>query len=101
MIDGDLLSHGARKSPPIMRLPPVAVQDLGGWLDRLKNEWLSVLLTEQSAVFALRHADRGYILEKRQVRAEGPASSEGTELHEFLGVGREAGPEDPASGQAR
>jgi branched-chain amino acid transport system ATP-binding protein len=88
---------------PTEGLSPVAVQDLGGWLDRLKNEGLSVLLTEQSAVFALRHADRGYILEKGQVRAEGPASqlSEGTELHEFLGVGQEAGHEGPANEEAR
>jgi branched-chain amino acid transport system ATP-binding protein len=74
---------------PTEGLSPVMVNQLGGWLERLRVVGLSVLLTEQSAVFALRHADRGYILEKGQVRAEGTAQQlrEGTELHEFLGVG--------------
>jgi branched-chain amino acid transport system ATP-binding protein len=81
---------------PTEGLSPLAVRDLGGWLDRLLQERMSVLLTEQSAVFALRHADRGYILEKGQVRAEGPAGRlrEGPELHEFLGVGRDPGTEE-------
>jgi branched-chain amino acid transport system ATP-binding protein len=81
---------------PTEGLSPLAVRDLGGWLDRLREERMSVLLTEQSAVFALRHADRGYILEKGQVRAEGPAGRlrEGTELHEFLGVGQASGNEE-------
>lgn len=87
---------------PTEGLSPVAVQELGGWLETLKNEGLSVLLTEQSAVFALRHADRGYILEKGQVRAEGPARRlrEGTELREFLGVGRDPGNGTEGNGQA-
>jgi branched-chain amino acid transport system ATP-binding protein len=80
---------------PTEGLSPVMMAELGGWLERLRDEGLSVLLTEQSAVFALRHADRGYILEKGQVRAEGTAGqlSGGPELHEFLGVGQDAGEE--------
>jgi len=52
------------------------------------------VLTEQSAVFALRHADRGYILQKGQVRAEGSAARlrAGPELQEFLGVGEKTTP---------
>jgi branched-chain amino acid transport system ATP-binding protein len=88
---------------PTEGLSPVAVRDLGGWLETLRDEGLSVLLTEQSAVFALRHADRGYILEKGQVRAQGPASqlSAGTELHEFLGVGQGPGNRTAGSGEAQ
>jgi branched-chain amino acid transport system ATP-binding protein len=79
---------------PTEGLSPVMVHQLGGWLERLRAEGLSVLLAEQSAMFALRHADRGYILEKGQVRAEGTARQlrEGRELHEFLGVGPARGP---------
>ena len=78
---------------PTEGLSPVMVDALGGWLERLREARLSILLTEQSAVFALRHADRGYILEKGKVRAEGTAQRlrEGTELHDFLGVGRNGG----------
>jgi branched-chain amino acid transport system ATP-binding protein len=84
---------------PTEGLSPLVVQELGGWLEVLKAAGVSLLLTEQSAVFALRHADRGYILEKGQVRAQGTARQlrEGTELHEFLGVGRD---DDPAAGGA-
>lgn len=87
---------------PTEGLSPVMVSEVGGWLQRLRAAHLSVLLTEQSAVFALRHADRGYIIEKGQVRAEGTALHlrSGSELHEFLGVGLDGGPGDevPASG---
>jgi branched-chain amino acid transport system ATP-binding protein len=85
---------------PTEGLAPRVVHELGGWLDRLRAARLSVLLTEQSAVFALRHADRGYILEKGQVRAEGSARHlrAGTALHEYLGVGRDSAPGDVPSG---
>ena len=75
---------------PTEGLSPLVVRELGGWLERLRDEGLSVLLTEQSAAFALRHASRGYILEKGQVRAGGPAGRlrDSTELHELLGVGQ-------------
>ncbi len=84
---------------PTEGLSPLVVRELGGWLDRLRTAGLSVLLTEQSAVFALQHADRGYILEKGEVRAERTAARlrDGTELQEFLGVGS-GGP--PGGGSA-
>jgi branched-chain amino acid transport system ATP-binding protein len=43
---------------------PVVVQELGEWIERLKAEHLSILLSEQNAPFALRLSDRGYILER-------------------------------------
>lgn len=87
---------------PTEGLSPLVVRELGGWLDRLRAAGLSVLLTEQSAVFALRHADRGYILEKGEVRAEGTAAQlgDGPELHEYLGVGSAAPPGSAAAGPA-
>jgi branched-chain amino acid transport system ATP-binding protein len=80
---------------PTEGLSPVMVHELGGWLGRLRAAGLGVLLTEQSAAFALRHADRGYILEKGQVRAQGTARQlrSGGELQEFLGVGQDGQPE--------
>ncbi|MHB1596860.1 MAG: ABC transporter ATP-binding protein [Streptosporangiaceae bacterium] len=81
---------------PTEGLAPIVVHELGAWLDRLRGAGLSVLLTEQSAVFALRHADRGYILEKGRVRAEGSARElrEGAALREYLGVGVDSTPDD-------
>ncbi len=78
---------------PTEGLSPVAVQELGGWLERLRNEGLSVLLAEQNALFALRLADRGYILEKGQIQHEAPAAelSGSTEVRKYLGV-QEKGP---------
>jgi branched-chain amino acid transport system ATP-binding protein len=75
---------------PTEGLSPLVVRELGGWLEQLRGEGLGVLLTEQSAAFALRHASRGYILEKGRVRAEGPAERlrGSAELHELLGVGQ-------------
>jgi ABC-type branched-subunit amino acid transport system ATPase component len=54
-----------------------------------------VLLTEQNAVFALGHADRGYLIEKGRCRATGTSAelSAGTALTTYLGVA--------ASGYAR
>jgi branched-chain amino acid transport system ATP-binding protein len=77
---------------PTEGLSPLVVQELGGWLERLRDDGLSVLLTEQNAVFALRHADRGYLLDKGRVRAEGSPDSlaESGALHTYLGVGQEA-----------
>ena len=53
-------------------------------------------------MFALRHADRGYILERGQVRAEGTAQRlrrEGTELRDFPGADRNGGSQ-PGPGPA-
>ncbi len=88
---------------PTEGLSPTMVDALGGWLNLLRKAALSVLLTEQSAVFALRHADRGYILEKGRVRAHGPARRmiDSRELHDFLGVGRGGDPPDGSATEGR
>lgn len=74
---------------PTEGLSPAVVSELGNWLDQLRRDRLGVLLTEQNAVFALRHADRGYILEKGRCRAEGSRAelADGSALHTYLGVG--------------
>ena len=72
--------------------------DRAFWLEQLRRERLGVLLTEQNAVFALRHADRGYILEKGRCRAEGSRAelADGSALHTYLGVGGDGRWVDPA-----
>jgi branched-chain amino acid transport system ATP-binding protein len=59
---------------PTEGLAPVVVGSLGTWLDLLRDHGFGVLLAEQNAVFALRHADRGYILEKGRISHEGGAA---------------------------
>jgi branched-chain amino acid transport system ATP-binding protein len=74
---------------PTEGLSPAVVHELGEWLDQLRAQGLGVLLTEQNAIFALEHADRGYILEKGLVRASGTRAelTSGTALHTYLGIG--------------
>jgi branched-chain amino acid transport system ATP-binding protein len=76
---------------PTEGLSPAVVSDLGGWLGQLRRGGTGVLLTEQNAMFALAHADRGYVLEKGRVRASGSRDelASGTALHTYLGIGGE------------
>lgn len=73
---------------PTEGLAPVVVKDLGGWIGRLKSERLSILLSEQNAPFALRLADRGYILEKGRIRHAAPAAelAGSHEIRAYLGI---------------
>jgi len=75
---------------PTEGLAPVIVGLLGTWLELLRCEGFGVLLAEQNATFAMRHADRGYILEKGLIRYEGSAAelSSSEELLAGLGVRR-------------
>lgn len=83
---------------PTEGLSPAIVTELGGWLDQLRVEHLGVLLTEQNATFALRHADRGYIIEKGRSRAEGTVAelNAGSALPTYLGVAGDGGWVDQA-----
>ena len=75
---------------PTEGLSPAVVSELGGWLHQLREQRLGgASSTQQNAVFALRHADRGYILEKGRCRAEGTREqlSSGSALRTYLGVG--------------
>jgi len=83
---------------PTEGLAPVIVGQLGTWLDELREEGFGVLLAEQNSVFALRHADRGYILEKGRIRHEASAAELGGSetLLESLGVSAKTGVPAPA-----
>jgi branched-chain amino acid transport system ATP-binding protein len=75
---------------PTEGLAPVVVGELGHWLELLREEGFGVLLAEQNAIFALAHADRGYILEKGSIRHEGDSEElrGSEELLAGLGVTR-------------
>lgn len=55
-------------------LAPVIVQQIGALIDRLAKD-TTILLTDQSLPFALKHASRGYILQKGRVVYEGSTAS--------------------------
>jgi len=77
---------------PTEGLSPAVVADLGRWLATLREEKVTVLITEQNALFALRYADRGYIIEKGAVRHHAPAAElrDSREIQTYLGVGADA-----------
>ncbi len=57
---------------PSEGLAPVIVQALGQQIAALKREGLTIVLSEQNLKFAARLADRAYIIEKGQIRWDGP-----------------------------
>lgn len=73
---------------PSEGLAPVILQDIGRLLGRLREMGLSLMLAEQNHRFALKWADRGYLIEKGQIRHEAPAEElVGSEaLQRHLGV---------------
>jgi len=52
---------------PTEGLAPLMVRELGRLVDALKAGGTSILLVEQQLAFALRHADRVYIVSKGQI----------------------------------
>jgi branched-chain amino acid transport system ATP-binding protein len=77
---------------PTEGLSPAVVGDLGRWLTTLREENVTVLITEQNALFALRYADRGYIIEKGAVRHHASAEElrDSREIQNYLGIGADA-----------
>jgi branched-chain amino acid transport system ATP-binding protein len=73
---------------PSEGLAPVIVQEIGRLLGRLKELGLSMILAEQNHRFALRYADRAYLIEKGQIRHEATADELGRSdaLSRYLGV---------------
>ncbi|MCZ2096988.1 MAG: ABC transporter ATP-binding protein [Anaerolineae bacterium] len=68
-------------------LAPVIVQQVGALVDRLAGT-TTILLTDQSVRFALRHAQRGYILQKGRVVYEGSAQqiAQDPDVQRYLAV---------------
>ncbi|MGD2125707.1 MAG: ABC transporter ATP-binding protein [Desulfobacteraceae bacterium] len=59
---------------PSEGLAPIVVQVLGGFVRAIKGEKLTVLLSEQNSKFALKHADRAYIVDNGAIKYEGSIS---------------------------
>lgn len=73
---------------PSEGLAPVIVQKLGELTGRLREEGIGVLLAEQNHHFALRAANRAYLIEKGRICHEA-ASEElagSAALQRYLGV---------------
>jgi branched-chain amino acid transport system ATP-binding protein len=58
---------------PSIGLAPNLVKEIFALIARLRDEGLTVLLAEQDALGAMRIADRGYVLERGRIVAEGSA----------------------------
>jgi len=74
---------------PSQGLSPLVVKELEGQVRRLKEEGMTILLSEQNSAFTLRLSDRGYILEKGQVKWEGKVETLQEEpeiLKRYLGL---------------
>ncbi|MGH2987319.1 MAG: ABC transporter ATP-binding protein, partial [Solirubrobacterales bacterium] len=73
---------------PSEGLAPVVVERLGELIAGLRGAGVGVLLAEQNHRFALRLADRGYFIEKGQIRHHGGGEdlSRSDVLERFLGV---------------
>ena len=57
---------------PSEGLAPVVVKALADNIAALKRDGLTILLSEQNLAFARRLADRAYIIEKGEIKFEGP-----------------------------
>lgn len=59
---------------PSLGLAPIVCQTIFSTIDEIKAEGTTVLLVEQNASAALKHSDRGYVLETGAVIFEGSAA---------------------------
>ena len=60
---------------PSEGLAPVVVRRLGDAIAALKRDGLTIVLSEQNVKFARRLADRAYIIEKGEIKFEGPMAA--------------------------
>jgi branched-chain amino acid transport system ATP-binding protein len=56
---------------PSEGLAPIIVKVLGDFIEVIKKEGMTVLLFEQNTKFALKHADRAYIVDNGSIKFEG------------------------------
>ncbi|HEY3318724.1 MAG TPA: ABC transporter ATP-binding protein [Coriobacteriia bacterium] len=59
---------------PSLGLAPKVIASIFAALDELRSGGLTILLVEQDARVALRHADRGYVMRTGRVVLSGPAA---------------------------
>lgn len=59
---------------PSLGLAPIVCHTIFSTIDEIKTEGTTVLLVEQNANAALKHSDRGYVLETGEVILEGTAA---------------------------
>ena len=74
---------------PTAGLAPIIVQMLGDKIDQLKAEGLTILLTEQNALFALDISNKAYVIDKGIIVYEGSTmalSHDKETLRKYLGV---------------
>ena len=64
---------------PSLGLAPIMCQTIFSTIDEIKKEGTTVLLVEQNASAALRHSDRGYVLETGAVILEGTSAAVATD----------------------
>jgi branched-chain amino acid transport system ATP-binding protein len=60
---------------PSEGLAPVIVRRLGEAIAALKREGLTIVLSEQNPKFARRLADRAYVIDKGEIKFEGPIAA--------------------------
>ena len=58
---------------PSLGLAPIVLEEIAAAIRKLAKQGLSILLAEQNASFALRMADRGYVIESGSMRLQGDA----------------------------
>jgi branched-chain amino acid transport system ATP-binding protein len=56
---------------PSEGLAPIIVKDLGRFIDVVKKEGMTVLLSEQNVKFSLKHSDRAYIVDSGHIKYQG------------------------------
>jgi branched-chain amino acid transport system ATP-binding protein len=59
---------------PSLGLAPLLVRTIFEAIDAINKEGTTILLVEQNANAALRHAHRGYVLETGSIVMEGPSA---------------------------
>jgi len=67
MIDPNLLVL----DEPSLGLAPKLVDEMFGFISRIQDAGVSILMVEQNAAKALRHTDRGYVVEMGNIKFDG------------------------------
>ena len=59
---------------PSLGLAPLVVKTIFETIDRVNKEGVTILLVEQNANVALKHSDRGYVIESGEIAIEGKSA---------------------------